>query len=126
MVNLIQQPTVIMAAGNKSKEIAEYIGRLNSATESLSIAHMKSPAGWSEPGQTPKFDEYTVVFRAALRAETRAGTIAPTMWRCVCRPFLRNWYGATNEGSHMSRRIAPNAEIIELEPMCEYKSLTLR
>jgi mannose-6-phosphate isomerase-like protein (cupin superfamily) len=74
MVNLIQQPTVIMAAGNKSKEIAEYVGRLNSATESLSIAHMKSPAGWSEPGQTPEFDEYTVVFRGALRAETRAGT----------------------------------------------------
>jgi quercetin dioxygenase-like cupin family protein len=75
MVNLIQQPTVIMAAGNKSKEIAEYVGRMNSATESLSIAHMKSPAGWSEPGQTPEFDEYTVVFRGTLRAETRAGTI---------------------------------------------------
>jgi len=59
-----------MAAGNKSKEIAEYVGRLNSATESLSIAHMKSPAGWSEPGQTPEFDEYTVVFRGALRAGT--------------------------------------------------------
>src|ERR1700746_3611119 len=75
MVNLIQQPTVIMAAGNKSKEIREYVGRLNSATESLSIAHMKSPAGWSEPGQTPEFDGYTVVLRGALRAETRAGTI---------------------------------------------------
>jgi len=75
MVNLIQRPTVMMAAGNKSKEIREYVGRLNSATESLSIAHMKSPAGWSEPGQTPEFDEYTVVLRGALRAETRAGTI---------------------------------------------------
>ena len=75
MVNLIQQPTIVMAAGNKRKEIAEYVGRLNSATESLSIAHMKSPAGWSEPGQIPDFDEYTVVLRGALRAETRAGTI---------------------------------------------------
>jgi ethanolamine utilization protein EutQ (cupin superfamily) len=75
MVNLIQQPTIVMAAGNKPKEIAEYVGRLNSATESLSIAHMKSPPGWSEPGQTPDFDEYTVVLRGALRAETRAGTI---------------------------------------------------
>jgi mannose-6-phosphate isomerase-like protein (cupin superfamily) len=75
MANLIQQPTVIMAAGNKSKEIAEYVGRLTSATESLSIAHMNSPAGWSEPGQTPEFDEYTVVLRGTLRAETRAGTI---------------------------------------------------
>jgi hypothetical protein len=71
MANLIQQPTVIMAAGNKSKEIAEYVGRLTSATESLSIAHMNSPAGWSEPGQTPEFDEYTVVLRGALRADGR-------------------------------------------------------
>ena len=75
MVNLIQQSTVIMAAGNKSKVIAEYVGRLNSATESLSIAHMKSPAGWNEPGQTPEFDEYTVVLHGALRVETRAETI---------------------------------------------------
>jgi hypothetical protein len=75
MAHLIQQPTVIMAAGNTYKEIAEYVGRLNSATEGLSIAHMKSPAGWSEPGQIPEFDEYTVVLRGALRAETRAGTI---------------------------------------------------
>jgi mannose-6-phosphate isomerase-like protein (cupin superfamily) len=75
MANLIQQPTVIMAAGNKSKVIAEYVGRLNSATESLSIAHMKSPAGWNEPGQTPEFDEYTVVLHGALRVETRAETI---------------------------------------------------
>ena len=75
MANLVQQATIIMAAGSKNKEIAEYIGRLSSATEDLSIAHMKSPAGWSEPGQTPEFDEYTVVLRGALRAETRVGTI---------------------------------------------------
>jgi quercetin dioxygenase-like cupin family protein len=75
MVNLIQQPTIVMAAGNKCKEIAEYVGRLNSATESLSIAHMKSPAGWSEPGQTPEFDEYAVVLQGVLRVETRAETI---------------------------------------------------
>ena len=59
MATLIQQPTVVMAAGNKHKEIAEYVGRLNSATKALSIAHMKSPAGWSEPGQISEFDEYT-------------------------------------------------------------------
>jgi quercetin dioxygenase-like cupin family protein len=75
MVNLIQQPTIVMAAGNKRKEIAEYVGPLNSATESLSIAHMKSPAGWNEPGQTPEFDEYTVVLNGTLRVETRAETI---------------------------------------------------
>lgn len=75
MATLIQQPIMIRAAGNKHKEIAEYVGRLNSATEALSIAHMKSPAGWSEPGQSPEFDEYTVVLRGALRVETRTGTI---------------------------------------------------
>ena len=75
MAILIQQPMIIRAAGGKYKEIAEYVGRLNSATEALSVAHMKSPAGWSEPGQIPGFDEYTVVLRGALRVETRTGTI---------------------------------------------------
>jgi len=81
MVSLIQRPTIVMAAGNKFKEVAEYVGRLISATESLSIAHMKSPAGWSEPGQIPEFDEYTVVLRGALRAETRAGAFSPELER---------------------------------------------
>ena len=53
MTNLIQQPTMVLAAGNKHKEIAEYVGRLNSVTEALSIAHMKSPAGWREPDRLP-------------------------------------------------------------------------
>ncbi len=75
MVNFIQRPIIIRAAGNKHKEIAEYVGRLNSATDALSIAHMKSPAGWSEPGQSPEFDEYTVVLRGALRVETRTESI---------------------------------------------------
>ena len=74
-VRLVQQPIIIRAAGNKHKEIAEYVGRLNSATEAVSIAHMKSHAGWSEPGQTPEFDEYTVVVRGVLRVETRTETI---------------------------------------------------
>ena len=76
MVNLIQKPIIIKkAAGSKHKDIAEYVGRLNSATEALSIGHMKSPAGWSEPGQSPEFDEYTVVLRGALGVETRTGTL---------------------------------------------------
>lgn len=75
MAILIQQPMIIRAAGNTHKEIAEYVGRRNSATEALSIAHMKSPAGWSEPGQSPDFDEYTLVLRGALRVETRTGTL---------------------------------------------------
>ena len=74
MANLIQRPIIIRAAGHKHKEIAEYVGRLNSSTESVSMAHMRSPSGWSEPGQTPEFDEYTLVLRGVLRVETRTGT----------------------------------------------------
>ena len=75
MATLIQQPSIVEAAGNKPKRIEEYVGRLNSATEAVSIAHMKSPAGWSEPGQCPEFDEYTVVLQGLLRVETREGAI---------------------------------------------------
>jgi len=75
MTSLIQQPTIVLATGNKHKEIAEYVGRFNSATDTLSLAHMKSPADWREPGQIAEFDEYTVVLRGTLRVETRAGTI---------------------------------------------------
>ena len=60
----ITSPTIIQAAGNKPKRIEEFIGRVNAATEALSIARMTSPSGWVEPGQTPEFDEFTVVLRA--------------------------------------------------------------
>jgi len=71
----IQAPTRAPAAGNKPKLIDEYIGRLNSAESRLSIAHMRSPGGWEEPGQTPDFDEFTVVLRGTLRVEYRGGTV---------------------------------------------------
>jgi len=71
MATLIQVPTIIKAAGNKPKIIEEYIGQVNSRTADLSIARMKSPAGWLEPGQTPEFDEYTVVIKGMLRVETK-------------------------------------------------------
>ena len=70
MARKIQNPTIIKAAGNKPKIIEEYIGRANSQTPDLSIARMKSPAGWVEPGQKPEFDEYTVVIRGSLRVKT--------------------------------------------------------
>lgn len=70
----ITSPSVVEAAGNKPKVIEEYVGRVNSKTDGLSIARMKSPGGWLEPGQTPEFDEYTVVLRGLLRVETREGT----------------------------------------------------
>jgi mannose-6-phosphate isomerase-like protein (cupin superfamily) len=71
----IQQPTIVQAAGNKPKIIEEYIGRVNSQTETVSIARMKSPSGWVEPGQTPEFDEYTLVLRGTLRVTSRASSI---------------------------------------------------
>jgi len=75
MPELIAAPTRIVAAGNKPKAIDEYVGRVNSGTAAVSIAHMRSPAGWVEPGQTPEFDEYTVVLRGMLRVRHRGGTL---------------------------------------------------
>jgi mannose-6-phosphate isomerase-like protein (cupin superfamily) len=71
----IPAPTRIRAAGNKPKRIDEYFGRVNSATERVSVAHMHSPEGWREPGQKPEFDEYTVVLSGMVRVEHRGGTI---------------------------------------------------
>jgi mannose-6-phosphate isomerase-like protein (cupin superfamily) len=72
MATLIERPTVIESAGNKPKLIEEFVGRVNTATSAVSIARMRSPGGWVEPGQTPEFDEYTVVLRGVLHVETRA------------------------------------------------------
>ena len=70
---IISAPARIESAGNKPKLIEEYIGRVNSSTPGVSIAHMHSPSGWSEPGQTPEFDEFTVVLRGSLRVEHADG-----------------------------------------------------
>ena len=75
MPTLIAQPTLIQAAGNKPKRIEEFIGRVNSQTEVVSIARMRSPPGWVEPGQTPEFDEYTVVLRGSLHVTTKHDVI---------------------------------------------------
>ena len=72
---LISQPTRVEAAGNKPKLIDEYIGRVNSGTSGVSIAHMRSPSGWQEPGQTPEFDEFTVVIKGCLRVEYAGGSL---------------------------------------------------
>ncbi len=75
MPELIAQPTVIEAAGNKAKLIREYVGRINTQTEAVSIAHMSSPSGWIEPGQRPDFDEYTVVLKGRLRVDYNGGSL---------------------------------------------------
>jgi mannose-6-phosphate isomerase-like protein (cupin superfamily) len=71
----ITTSTRIPAAGNKPKIIEERIGRVTSNTNEISIAHMRSPGGWIEPGQTPEFDEYTVVLHGMLRVDHRGGSI---------------------------------------------------
>jgi mannose-6-phosphate isomerase-like protein (cupin superfamily) len=75
MATLISQPTVIEAAGNQPKLIEEFFGRVNSGTAAASIARMRSPGGWVEPGQTPEFDEYTVVLAGELLVTTRSGAL---------------------------------------------------
>jgi mannose-6-phosphate isomerase-like protein (cupin superfamily) len=75
MPKLIPAPKIIQAAGNKPKVIEEFIGRVNSQTAAVSIARMTSPSGWIEPGQTPDFDEYTVVLRGLVRVTTKTGSL---------------------------------------------------
>jgi ethanolamine utilization protein EutQ (cupin superfamily) len=71
----ITAPTRITAAGDIPKLIDEVVGRVNTGTEAVSVAHMRSPEGWSEPGQTPDFDEYTYVLHGVVRVEHRGGVL---------------------------------------------------
>lgn len=75
MPTLIEQPTRVQAAGNLPKIIDEYVGRVNSRESRLSVAHMRSPVGWEEPGQTPEFEEYTIVLRGKLRVRHKDGAL---------------------------------------------------
>jgi mannose-6-phosphate isomerase-like protein (cupin superfamily) len=75
MPTLVTHPAYVQAAGNKPKVIEEFVGRIRTADDKISIARMRSPAGWTEPGQTPEFDEYTLVLRGTLRIESRDGVI---------------------------------------------------
>lgn len=75
MPTFIAQPTRIKAAGTKPKLIDEYVGRVNTKTEGASVAHMRSPAGWEEPGQRPEFDEFTIVLKGKVVVKHEAGTL---------------------------------------------------
>jgi len=75
MPTLIEQPSIIRAAGNKPKIIQEFFGKVNTESGTVSIARMISPGGWIEPGQTPEFDEYTVVLKGTLRVTHKDGYI---------------------------------------------------
>ena len=75
MPRLIERPTVVESAGNKPKQIEEYAGRVNSGHRAISLARMRSPAGWQEPGQRPEFEEITLVLAGALRVEYEGGVL---------------------------------------------------
>ncbi len=74
MVRIIKGPSIVEAAGTKPKKIEEFFGNINSVSGEVSIARMTSPGGWVEPGQTPEFDEYTVVLQGTLHVETGEGS----------------------------------------------------
>ena len=83
MPTLIEKPTRVTAAGNKPKLIDEYVGRVNTGEAGISIAHMRSPAGWSEPGQRPEFDEFTIVLRGTLVVESGDGMLTVAAGQAV-------------------------------------------
>ena len=83
---LIQSPSRVEAAGEPPKVIEEFIGLVNTRTPTLSVAHMRSPAGWEEPGQTPEFDEYSIVLDGALRVEYEGGVVEVGLGQAVLAP----------------------------------------
>lgn len=83
MPKLIESPTRVEAAGHPPKRIDEYIGRINSGQDHVSVAHMRSPGGWIEPGQRPEFEEITLVLRGALRVEHQDGVMEVTAGQAV-------------------------------------------
>ena len=101
MATLIQQPTIIQAAGNLPKTIEEFVGRVNSGTSKVSVARMTSPAGWVEPGQTPEFDEFTVVLTGTLVVETKSGVVHVNAGQAVHTP-AGEWvrYSTPDTGAH--------------------------
>src|SRR5437879_9745107 len=107
MPTLISQPIRIEAAGNRPKRIDEYIGLVNSRTEGVSVAHMRSPGGWQEAGQTPQFDEYTIVLNGMLRVEHRHGAIDVAAGQAVI----------VNKGEWV-RYSTPGAEVAEYIAVC--------
>jgi len=105
MPTLISKPTLIQAAGNKPKQIEEFVGHVNSKTAALSIARMTSAGGWVEPGQTPEFDEYTVVLRGMVRVESRAGVLEVRAGQAVIAP-RGEWVRYSTPGAEGAEYIA--------------------
>jgi ethanolamine utilization protein EutQ len=99
MPTLIPQASRITAAGNKPKLIDEYVGRVNSKTQAVSVAHMRSPQGWLEPGQTPEFEEFTLVLEGTLRVRHKEGEIEVAAGQAViAHPGEWVQYSTPHEG----------------------------
>jgi mannose-6-phosphate isomerase-like protein (cupin superfamily) len=103
MARLVSSATRIPVPGNK--QIDEYVGRVNTRDSAVSIAHMHSPPGWSEPGQSPEFDEYTVVLKGALRVESKAGVLEVKAGQAVIAP-RGEWVRYSTPGSEGAEYIA--------------------
>lgn len=100
MATHIDKPTRIQAAGNMPKIIDEFFGRVNSKDDRISIAHMRSPAGWQEPGQTPEFEEYTIVIRGKLRVQHKGGAFDVSAGQAVlARPGEWIQYSTPDEAT---------------------------
>jgi mannose-6-phosphate isomerase-like protein (cupin superfamily) len=105
MAKFIPQPTRIEAAGNKPKLIDEFIGRVNSGTDGISIARMQSPSGWKEPGQTPEFDEYTIVLSGQLRVKTKEEVLDVKAGQAVIA-YRNEWVQYSSPGPEGAEYIA--------------------
>lgn len=103
MPELIAVPTTIPVPGGK--RIDEYVGRVNTKEERLSVAHMRSPGGWSEPGQTPQFDEWTVVLRGTMRVEHKGGVMEVNAGQAV-KTLAGEWIRYSTPGAEGCEYIA--------------------
>ena len=103
MPMLVKSPTRIPVPANKLLD--EYIGRVNSGHDSVSIAHMQSPSGWSEPGQQPEFDEFTIVLRGAVRVESKQGVLEVKAGQAVI-PRRGEWVRYSTPGAEGAEYIA--------------------
>lgn len=105
MPTLISQPTQVKAVGNKPKIIQEFIGRVNSQTTAVSVARMQSPSGWTEPAQTPEFDEYTVVLKGTLLVRSKSETFEVNAGQAVIA-YAGEWVQYSTPGPGGAEYIA--------------------
>ena len=105
MVTLIEEPTIVESVGNKPKTIEEYVGRVNSGHGGMSVARMRSPEGWEEPGQRPEFEEITVVLKGFVRVEYEGGVLDVQAGQAVVA-HPGEWVRYSSPGSEGAEYIA--------------------